>query len=97
MIKIKDMVAWNNSKIVHFNVECFERQLIIVFRDFDEFSFSDVKGRLYDNYCDWLEDDYYDYCCEEYMIGKLPDYYKNNIMCVLYEYDKNNEDDEYDE
>lgn len=82
MIKIKDIESWNGSRIVDFYVRCFNRRLIIVFKDLD--SLNEIEELLETNYCDWCEDDKGE-CCEEYMIESLPFNYKSKIVCVMYE------------
>lgn len=83
MLKVKDIEPWNNSKIVSFNVNCFERELVIIFKDFDEYLETDIRAYLTESYYDWQDDDK-GYCLEEYMLEQLPELYKNNITSVLY-------------
>lgn len=90
IMNIKDIEPWNNSKIVEFYVSCFDRKMIIVFKDFIEYLERAIQSYLIESYYDWQEDDK-GYCCEEYMLETLPEYYKNNIVCVIYEEDKQNE------
>ena len=89
-MRIKDIEPWNNSKVIDFNVSCFDRTMVIVFKDFDEYRADDIVAYLTESYYEWQVDDR-GYCCEEYMLEQLPEYYKNNIVCVIYEDDKEEE------
>lgn len=89
-MKVHNIEPWNNSKIVEFYVGCFDRKMIIVFKDFPEYLESDIQSYLISSYYDWQEDDK-SYCCEEYMLETLPEYYKDEIVCVIYEEDKEEE------
>lgn len=82
-IIVKDIECWNNAKVVNFYVNCFNRTMTIIFRDFNNLDLSDITNILCDNYYDWQDDDK-GYCCEEYILDNLPEDYKNNIMCVIY-------------
>lgn len=85
-MKIKDIEPWNNAKIVEFYVHCFDRKMIIVFKDFTDYSDADIENYLTETYDIWCEDAQ-DQCCEESMLESLPQVYKNNIVAVIYEED----------
>ena len=83
-MKIHEIEPWNNAKIVEFYVNCFERTMIIVFKDFNNFNESDIEDMLDELYYNWHDNDEGE-CCEEYMLERLSEEYKNNIVCVIYE------------
>ena len=84
MKNVYDIETWNNSKVVEFYVNCFDRTMTIIFKDFKDFDILDITEMLNDSYYDWCEDSQ-DQCCEETMLDKLPENYKNNIVCVIYD------------
>lgn len=90
-MKIKDIETWNNSKQFEYFVSCFERSMVLIFKDFEDYNTKELFDNLEDNYYKWQEDDK-GYCCEEYLLEKLPTIYKNNLMCVIYEEDKESEE-----
>lgn len=82
-MKIKYIENWNNARIVNFYVSCFFRTMTIVFRDFEDFDMGNIIDILDNNYYEWQDNDK-GQCCEEYILDNLPEDYKNNIMCVIY-------------
>ena len=70
--------------MVDYYVNCFERELCIVFFNIDKNNYKDIMEQLDQNYTKWHEIDTCE-CCEEYMIDNLLPYYKNHIACVIYE------------
>ena len=92
-MKIKNIEPWNNSRIVRFNVSCFDREMIIVFKDFNNFDMKDITNILCEHYSNWCDDDK-GYCCEEYILENIPEDYKNNIVCVIYEDEGDDEDND---
>jgi len=86
-MKVKDIECWNSAKQFEYYVNCFERSMILIFRDFEDYSNKELFDNLEDNYFKWCEDDECQ-CCEETLINKLPKIYKDNLVCVIYEEDK---------
>lgn len=82
--------CWNNSKELVVCISCFNRCMHIIFKDFPEYNEQMIRAKLTENYYDWHDLDT-DYCCEEYILNELPDIYKNNIICVIYEGDDEDE------
>lgn len=66
-----------------YGINCFNRDITLIFKDFDGFSNKELFDNLEYNYYDWQDDDK-GYCLEEYMLEQLPELYKNNITSVLY-------------
>ena len=89
-MKIHDIETYNNSKQFEYYVSCFERRMILIFRDFEDYSNKELFDNLEDNYYKWLEDAECQ-CCEETLIDKMPKIYKDNLMCVIYEEDEDDE------
>lgn len=81
----------DNAEGVAFNVECFNRMMIIIFKNFYEFNREFIENNLKESYYDWQDDDN-GYCCEEYILKSMPENYKNKVMCVIYEDDKDEEE-----
>lgn len=77
------------TKQVSYYVNCFDRELTILFKDKDltEQDLADIYTSLDYSYIDWHEINT-DECCEEYMINKLDTYYKNSIVAVIYDNDE---------
>lgn len=75
--------TYNDCKRVDYYVNCFERGLTLIFRGSDWFNNKEIYDSLEKSYDEWQEDDK-GYCCEEYLIEKLPTIYKNNLLCVVY-------------
>lgn len=82
--------TWNNAHSIPCYIDCFNRKMELVFKDFDDFNQKDIMSYLTNNYYDWMDDDK-GYCCEEYILANLPTIYKDNLICVIY--DKDEEDD----
>lgn len=83
-MKIHDIETWNNAKQFEYYVKCFDRSMILIFRDFKEYNTKDLLDNLEDSYYKWCEDAKCQ-CCEETLIERLPMIYSNNLMCVIYE------------
>lgn len=92
-MKIHDIETWNGAKRVDYYVNCFDRKMILIFRDFEDFSIKELYDNLEYNYDKWCENDECQ-CCEETLIDKLPKIYKDNLMCVIYEEDEESEENE---
>ena len=80
-----DIVPEKGSRIVSYYVNCFDRELALILNDrnLTEQDYADIYTQLDYAYMDWCDDDQFE-CCEEYMISKLDDYYRNSIVAVLY-------------
>lgn len=91
-MKIHDIETWNGARQFEYYVSCFERRMVLIFRDFEDYSNKELFDNLEDSYYKWLEDAECQ-CCEETLIDKLPKIYKDNLMCVIYE----NDDEESEE
>jgi hypothetical protein len=63
----------------------------LIFRDFEDYSNKELFDNLEDSYFKWQDDDK-GQCCEETLLDKLPKIYKDNLMCVIYEEDKESEE-----
>ena len=83
-MKVNNIESWNNSKIVDYYVNCFERNMTLVFKDFEDFNHKEIFDTLEDRYFKWLEVEVGDDCCEEYILDNLPKIYKDNLVCVVY-------------
>lgn len=80
-----DILPENGTEVVKYHIECFNRELVLLFNDKDlsEQDLADIYTSLDYAYTDWQEIDT-DVPCEEYMISKLDRYYRNSIVAVLY-------------
>lgn len=74
------------TKVVSYWVNCFERELTILFKDKDlsDEDIKDIENKLDQNYDEWNKEDR-NMCCEEYMIQNLDKYYQNSIVAVIYD------------
>lgn len=88
-----DIVPENGTKIVKYYIDCYDRELFLLFNDKDltEQDLLDIYKSLNNNYINWCENKTEE-CCEEYMISKLDRYYRNSIVAVLYVGDDEDED-----
>lgn len=84
---MKDIKLYNNARIFEYNIDCFNRSMILIFKDFKNFNLKELIDNLEYNYFKWLEDAECQ-CCEETLLTKLPKIYKDNIVCVIYEDDE---------
>lgn len=91
-MKIKDIENWNGSKQFEYYVNCFDRSMVLVFNDFEDYNAKELFDNLENNYFKWCDGIEYDTCCEEYLIIHLPMIYSNNLVCVIYEDDEREED-----
>lgn len=80
-----DIVPENGTEVVKYHIECFDRELVLLFNDknLSTQDLSEIYTSLDNAYMDW-QDINSDIPCEEYMISKLDRYYRNNIVAVLY-------------
>ena len=88
---IKNIELYNNAKIFEYCISCFNRSMILVFKDFKGFSIKEIFDNLEYNYFKWM-DDADCQCCEETLLEKLPKIYRDNLICVIYEDDEDDED-----
>lgn len=80
------------TKEVSYYVNCFDRELTILFNDkgLSNEDLKEIEKQLDTNYIKWHSINTDD-CCEEYMICNLDTYYKNSIVAVIY--DENEEEE----
>jgi hypothetical protein len=80
-----DIVPEKGSKIARYFVECFDRELVLILNDYnlEDKDIGEIEMQLDKNYMEWCDNDHFE-CCEEYMISKLSDYYRNSIVAVIY-------------
>ena len=78
---------------VFWCITCFERRIILIFKNFEDFDYKEIFDNLEYNYDKWCEDAECQ-CCEETLITKLPKIYKDNLVCVIYEDDEEVDEDE---
>lgn len=80
-----DILPENGTEVVKYHIECFDRELVLLFNDknLSEQDLADIYTALDYAYIDWHEITT-DIPCEEYMISKLDTYYRNSIVAVLY-------------
>lgn len=71
------------TKAAKYWVNCFDRELIILFNGLNDEDIKLIEKSLDESYINWQ--DLVDVCCEEYMIDKLHPYYKNHIVAVIYD------------
>ena len=88
-----DIVPENGTDVVKYYIECFDRELVLLFNDKDlsEQDIVEIEKNLDKAYAEW-HDTLTDISCEEYMISKLDRYYRNSIVAVLYVGDDEDED-----
>jgi len=85
-----DIFTFNNTNIVTYCVECFDRILTIIYTDeLPWFMLSSEQAykiidELYDR---WNEDGNGDFPCEEFIIDNLPDDFKSHISAIILECD----------
>ena len=79
-----NLITWNNAHAIDCYIDCFNRKMTLVFKDFDDFNKTYLMSQLTSNYYDWQDDDK-GYCCEEYILNNLPEQYKNKLICVIYD------------
>lgn len=72
-------------------IGCFDRMLAILFRDLDDEDIEEVEKIMEDNYLKW-NDDFEGMCCEEFIIGHLPQDFYVRIVAVIYESEDEDED-----
>lgn len=73
-------------------MNCFDRVLVLILNDYNLYNedIEEIEKQLDYAYDEWQDDDHFE-CCEEYMISKLDDYYRNSIVAVIYIGDNENE------
>ena len=76
-------------KEFEYYISCFDRSMILKFKNFKNFNFKELFDNLEYNYFKWM-DDAECQCCEETLLEKMPKIYKDNLICVIY---KDNEED----
>lgn len=81
-----DIVPENGTEIVKYYINCFDRELVLLFNDknLSEQDIVEIEKDLDNAYNEWQETITTDISCEEYMISKLDKYYRNSIVAVLY-------------
>lgn len=82
------------GKIAECYVECFERMFYVVFKsDLKESEVEEIEKKMLESYNEWASGDnenILDICCEEYILSTLENY-KDKIIAVIYEDDKDEE------
>ena len=80
-----DIVLEKGSKIARYFIESFNRELVLILNDYnlEHKDIGEIEMQLDKNYRKWCNNDNFE-CCEEYMISRLNDYYRNSIVAVLY-------------
>ena len=80
-----DIVPKNGTEVVRYYVNCFHRELALLFNDknLSEQDIVEIENDLDNAYNEWQGINT-DIPCEEYMISKLDKYYRNSIVAVLY-------------
>jgi hypothetical protein len=80
-----DIVPENGTKVARYFVNCFDRELVLLFNDnnLSEQDIVQIEKDLDKAYTEW-HSVITDVPCEEYMISKLDRYYRNSIVAVLY-------------
>lgn len=85
-----DIVLKDNVKFAGYFISALDRELEILFRDITDEDVKKIEDRLDNAYMKWSDDDM-GYCCEEYMLEKLPKKYKDKMLAVFYIGDDDNE------
>lgn len=85
-----DIVLKGNVKFSGYYISAFDRELEILFKDITDEEVKDIENRLDNAYMKWSDDDM-GYCCEEFMLEKLPKKYKEKILAIFYIGDDENE------
>jgi len=87
--------VWDNeTHIVPYCVNCFERMLYVVYKEELPYFMLDpetLRKKLEEGYFKWHEDENGDYCCEEFMLDYVCDeieYLENHIIMVMYDIDE---------
>lgn len=80
-----DIVPENGTEVVRYYVNCFNRELALLFNDknLSAQDIVEIEKDLDNAYNEWNAV-ITDVPCEEYMISKLDRYYRNSIVAVLY-------------
>lgn len=85
-----DIVLKDNVKFVGYFISALDRELEVLFKDITDDEVKDIENRLDNAYMRWSDDDM-GYCCEEFMLEKLPKKYKEKILAIFYIGDDENE------
>lgn len=91
MIELKNVsLDLHNGRVAECYVECFERMLYVIFKDITSGDIDNIENIMKDSYDEWASGDnenILDICCEEYILSTL-NAYKDKIVAVIYEDDK---------